>query len=489
MQAQPTTLTQSPSHKWWAMLGVGLGVFMSTLDSSIVNISLPTLVEELDTDFATIQWVVLSYLLVITALTPSVARLGDMLGKKKLYVIGLAIFTLSSLLCGLAPNVELLIAFRALQGTGSVMLTALGVAIITEVFPPSERGRALGIIGAIVSTGVASGPTLGGLLIGLVSWHAVFLVNVPIGIAAIFIVARVVPPSAQTQSGQRFDIIGGLIMMAVLVCYALGMTLAQDRGFNNSLIMGLLASAIVGLAIFVIVERRIPQPTVDLRLFRNTLLSINLLMTFLVFLMMAGQFVLPFFLELVKGYPTEQTGLLVAVVPVSMGLIAPISGTLSDRFGSRAISLIGLLVIAGACLLISTLNADISPWGYLTRLAPLGVGFGLFQSPNNSAVMGAAPRDKLGVVSGLLSLARTLGQSTGLPLMGVLFTTQVMSRGNLLAGMDVTAAPPSDLVFGVQSTFRIAALFILVATALAAFALWLDARQHKPAIEKVPSAD
>jgi EmrB/QacA subfamily drug resistance transporter len=471
------------------MLGIGLGVFMSTLDSSIVNISLPTLVEELDTDFATVQWIVLSYLLVITALTPSVARLGDMLGKKKLYVIGLAIFTFSSLLCGLAPNVGLLIAFRALQGTGSVMLTALGVAIITEVFPPSERGRALGIIGAVVSTGVASGPTLGGLLIGLVSWHAVFLVNVPIGIAAIFIVTRVVPPSIQTQSNQRFDVMGGLTMMVVLVCYALAMTLAQDMGFNNSLIIGLLVSAVAGLTIFVLIERRIQHPTVDLRLFRNTLLSINLLMTFLVFLMMAGQFILPFFLELVKGYPTEQVGLLIAVVPVSMGLVAPISGALSDRFGSRAISLIGLLVIAGACLLISTLNANISPLGYLARLAPLGIGFGLFQSPNNSAVMGAAPRDKLGVVSGLLSLARTLGQSTGLPLMGVVFTTQVVSRGNLLAGMDVTTAPPADLVYGVQNTFRIAALFILMATALAAFALWLDSRQHNPAIEKAPSAD
>ena len=242
MQTQSVTLAQSSPRKWWAMLGVGLGVFMSTLDSSIVNISLPTLVEKLNTDFATIQWVVLSYLLVITALTPSVARLGDMLGKKKLYVIGLIIFTFSSLLCGLAPNVGLLIAFRALQGTGSVMLTALGVAIITEVFPPSERGRALGIIGAVVSTGVATGPTLGGLLIGLVSWHAVFLVNVPVGIAAIFIVTRVVPPSTLEPSKQRFDLIGGLIMMVVLICYALGMTLAQDMGFNNSLIIGLLAA-------------------------------------------------------------------------------------------------------------------------------------------------------------------------------------------------------------------------------------------------------
>ena len=247
------------SRKWWALLGIGMGMLMSTLDASIVNVSLPTLVRALNTDFATVQWVVLSYLLVITTLMLSVARLGDMLGKKKLYNIGLVIFTIGSLLCGLAPTVGWLIAFRAVQGVGAVMLTALGTAIITEVFPPEERGRALGIGGGIVAVGIALGPTVGGLLIGTIGWRSVFLVNVPIGILAAFIVHRVIPTLARDEAAKRFDIVGAAIMFVTVGSYALGMTLGQDMGFSTPLVLGLLATAVVGLLLFVLVERAGPD--------------------------------------------------------------------------------------------------------------------------------------------------------------------------------------------------------------------------------------
>src|ERR671933_1238121 len=193
----------SPQAKWWAMLGIGLGVLMFTLDTSIVNIALPTLVKQLNTSFATIQWVVLSYLLIVTALVLGAARLGDMLGKKRLYLIGLIIFTISSLLCGLAPDVGWLIGFRALQGLGAVFISALGAAIITEVFPDSERGRALGIIGAVVSLGVALGPTVGGLLIGIAGWRTIFWVNLPICIFATLIILRFVPSSVGCGTKQH----------------------------------------------------------------------------------------------------------------------------------------------------------------------------------------------------------------------------------------------------------------------------------------------
>ncbi|MCZ7543640.1 MAG: MFS transporter [Anaerolineae bacterium] len=184
---------------------------------------------------------------------------------------------------------------------------------------------------------------------------------------------------------------------------------------------------------------------------------------------------------MVKGYSTLQVGMMIAVVPIGMGLTAPISGALSDRFGSRVISLIGLLIVASACVLISTLTADVDVVGYLARTAPLGVGIGFFQSPNNSAIMGAAPRQRLGVASGLLALSRTLGQTTGIPLMGALFAVQVMAAAALPPGADVTAAPPEALVAGVTGVFRTAALFILASTALAAFALWFDRRGRKAA--------
>jgi EmrB/QacA subfamily drug resistance transporter len=469
------------SRKWLAMLGVGLGVFMSTLDAGIVNIALPTLVGQLHTTFSMVQWVVLSYLLVLTSAMLSVARLGDMLGKKPIYMIGVVIFTLGSVLCGMAPGVEWLIAFRALQGVGAVMSTALGTAIITEVFPQSERGRALGIIGGIVSVGIALGPSVGGVLIGLVGWRSIFWVNLPVGMITLYFVQRGVPALRRGAPGQRFDIAGALILFATLGSYALGMTFAQNSGFANPWVGGLLVTAGLGLVALLLVEWRVAQPMIDLRLFRNPLLGLNLLMGFTVFTVTAGMFVMPFFLQLVQGYRTEQMGLLTAVVPVATGLIAPVAGNLSDRFGSRGISLIGLALVIGACLLISTLHAEVAPLGYVLRLAPLGLGLGFFQSPNNSAIMGAAPRERLGLVSGLLSLSRTLGQTTGLPLMGMIFSSQLIAAGGMAAGGDIMVARAAGLVQALQGTFRVAAAGVLVAELLAILAWVLDRRRKKAA--------
>jgi len=455
------------------MLGVGMGVFMATLDASIVNISLPTLVQDLNTDLATITWVILSYVLVLTSMMLGVARLGDMFNKKKLYMNGLGLFSFASLLCGLAPNVYWLIGFRALQGFGAAMTQAIGIAIITEVFPAKERGRALGIIGTTVSIGIAIGPPLGGLLIGLVGWPAIFLVNVPVGVLAIWVVNHFVP-SSEARLGQRFDAAGALILFVTLSSYALGMTAWQQQGIESMLTRGLLVAATAGLILFIFVEARIKQPMIDLRMFRNILFSINLLMGFLVFVVMAGMFIMPFFLELVKGYPVQTVGLIMMANPIAMGLIAPIAGSLSDRFGSRGISLLGLIAFAIGCFTISTLNQNVTALGFILRLIPFGIGSGMFQSPNNSAIMGEAPRERLGVASGLLSLSRTLGQTTGLPLMGALFTSLVLSFSGLSTGLDITSAAPANLVAGINGTYRVAALIIMTSIILATIALWLD---------------
>lgn len=461
-----------PQSKWLAMLGIGLGVLMFTIDISAVNIVLPTLVKTLHTSFATIQWVVLSYLLIITALVLGAARLGDIFGKKQLYLWGLILFTISSLLCGLAPGVDWLIGFRALQGLGAVFISALGAAIITEVFPNSERGRALGIIGAIVSLGIALGPTVGGLLIGIGGWRTIFFVNVPIGIIASFIIVRFVPSSVGSGEKQRFDWLGTLLMIVTLICFALGMTEGQNRGFGSGTTLTLLGVAAISLVFFLVIEARIQQPMLDLRIFRNLQFSLSLLMGLLVYIVVTGViFILPFFLELVKHYSTQQVGLLLAVSPVLGGTIAPISGSLSDRFGSRIISLIGLVLMLGGCLLLGTLDAQLTELGYILRVAPFGLGLGMFQSPNNSAIMGGVTREKLGIASGLLSLTRTLGQTTGLPLLGALFATLTLSSAHLTQHTNVTAASAEALVYGVQGTFRFAAL-LLGADAVLTAVVW-----------------
>jgi MFS family permease len=228
---------------------------------------------------------------------------------------------------------------------------------------------------------------------------------------------------------------------------------------------------------FILVEKRVKQPMIEPELFRNILFTLNLMMGFLVFISIAGVIIFPFFLELVKGYRTEQMGLLMMTVPISMGLFAPIAGAMSDRFGPRGISLIGLMVVVGGCLSISTLHKEMSAVGYILRMVPLGMGLGIFQSPNNSAIMGAVPRERLGVASGLLALSRTLGQSTGVPLMGALFVILVFRYGHMTPGGSLNDAPAEALVAGVTGTYRIAALIILGSTILAGVALWIEKRR------------
>jgi EmrB/QacA subfamily drug resistance transporter len=464
--------------KWGATLAIGLGVFMGALDMSIINISLPTLLEELNTRFATIQWVFIGYNLVLTSAMLGAARMGDMYGKNRLYNWGLFFFTLSSLLCGFSPDVGWLIAFRILQGFGAVMMYALGNAIIVEIFPPQERGRALGIVGSVASIGISLGPAVGGLIIGMVGWRWIFLVKVPLGIIALFAALKFLPMIPPRQANQRFDVIGALVIFITLGCFALGMTFAQDRGLGKRLVLALLLVSAAGAISFLKIEKKVTDPMVDLTLFQNIPFSLNLMMGLFSFITLGGVFIIPFFLQLVKHYTPQQIGLIMMVTPVSVALFSLVSGLLSDRFGTRGLSMAGLFIMASGCLSISTLNVEVGVVGYLIRMAPLGLGLGIFQSPNNSAIMGEAPPERLGVASGLLSLTRSLGQTTGMPIMGAIFTASLMASANMTIFSSITDAPPHALVSGLTATYRIGGIFILVFTMLSMLALWMNKRHR-----------
>lgn len=465
--AQSNTL-----RKWWVMLGIGISVLMYTFDTNIVNIALPTLLKTFNTNFATIQWVVLSYLLVISTLVLSVARLGDIFVKKYLYLGGLIIFTFSSLLCGLAANVFWLIGFRALQGLGAVFISALGAAIIVENFPSSERGRGLGIISAVVLLGTALGPVVGGIIVEFFSWRTLFLINVPIGILTTFIVAKNIPNTAEKPVKQSFDGLGAMFMSVTLISFALAMTYGQNQGFDSKTTLILFAVATVGLICFLYIETHIKQPMIDLHIFKNLQFSLGLVTALLVCMIISSVILItPFFLELVLHYSTEQVGLLLAVLPVLGGLISPISGALSDRFQPHVVSLMGLLMIMLGCLLVTTFNAQMTELDYIIRIVPFSLGIGLFQSPNNSAVLGSISPQKLGIASGLLSLTRTLGQSIGLPLMSALFVNLSLISAQLNPSVNITDLPVEAIVFGMQGTFRVAAL-IMFASALLMASFW-----------------
>ena len=466
--------TASNYGKWWVMAVIGTGILMGALDMSIVNVSLPTLVGQLNTEFGTIQWVILGYVLVITSMVMTAARLADMIQKKKLYIVGLIVFTISSLLCGFSPNVGFLIFSRVLQGLGAVIMQAVGIAIIVEVFPPKERGRAMGIIGSVISVGISIGPAIGGIIIGEVGWRWIFFVNAPIGLIALFIGLKALPSTAPLQPNQRFDMPGAAILLIALVCFSLGMTMGQNHGFGTGVVRVLLVIFVFGVMFFLFVEKKGTHPMVDLTLFKDPRFCLNLLLCFLSFIILGGIFIMPFFLELVKHYPITQIGLLMMATPAFMGIVAPFSGMLSDRFGTRGISIAGLFVITAACFGISTMHADVTVYGYLLRMMPLGIGMGMFQSPNNSAIMGAVPPKRVGVASGLMSLARSLGHITGLPLMGSIFVTIILSVTNQTVLTDIRQVPIDALVAGFTGTYRIAAIIIFIAALLSILGIWFD---------------
>jgi EmrB/QacA subfamily drug resistance transporter len=466
-------------NKWAIMAAVSMGIFLATIDGSIVNVALPTLETELHTTFSLVQWVVVGYLLVITTMVLTIGRWADMVGKKKIYTAGFIIFTLGSLACGLAPNIYFLIGARILQSIGGSMEMALGTAITTENFPPSERGKALGISGLMVSLGIIAGPTIGGIILGSLSWHWIFFVNLPIGLIGIFMVIRFVP-NVVPGIRQKFDFLGAIVLLICLSSLTIGLTIGELEGFNSILVYGLLISFVLFLAGFIYVESRVDQPMIDLGLFSNRFFTINLVTGFLTFMASAATTLLmPYYLENARGYSPETTGLMMAVVPLALGIVAPISGSLSDRVGARPLTLLGLSILLFGYICVSTLTVHTTTLGYALRFLPVGLGAGIFQSPNNSEIMSSAPRERLGVASGLLSLSRTLGQTTGISILGALWTSQVVAHMGGVVIRDATVAPPAIQVAALQNTTHAIILGIAFALGLSAWAFGMKIKQNR----------
>ncbi len=407
------------------MITVGLGTFMATLDASIVNVSLPTIMNSLHTHLATVEWVVSIYLLVVTGLLLSLGRLADLIGRKPVYIAGFVVFTIGSLLCGLSRSIFWLIAFRGLQAFGAAMIMANGPAIVTHAFPGSERGKAMGTVGMIVASGLTVGPALGGLLIGRWGWPVIFFINLPIGIIGVWS-AQVILQREERNGGEVFDIPGAALLLVSLLSLTLGLSQGPELGWKSPLILGLFASFVVSLVAFIIRERSFAHPVVDLGLFRNQLFAaasvsafINYVSTF------AVTFLMPFYLAQVLRYSPEKMGLTLTAVPITIAVVAPISGSLSDRIGSRALGSIGLGIASIGLLMCGLLGAAPTHLSVLTALAVMGFGSAVFQSPNSSAIMGSVSKNRLGVASGMIATMRNLGMITGVALTGAIYTSRL----------------------------------------------------------------
>lgn len=437
-------------RKWLVLLAIGVGTFMSALDGSVVNTVLPVVRDTFGSDVAAVEWVVTIYLLVVSGLLLSFGRLGDMRGHKVVYVSGFAVFVLSSALCGLAPSVAALVAFRAVQALGAAMLFANSPAILTKSFPAAQRGQALGLQATMTYLGLTVGPSLGGWLTVQFGWRAVFYINVPVGALALLMSMRFIPRDAAAEHAERFDLAGAATFMAGLVALLLGLNQGHAWGWTSAPILALLAGAVLLLGAFLLIERRVPSPMLDLGLFEHRLFSAATASAVLNYICLYSvTFVLPFYLIQGRSLNPAQAGLILTAQPLVMAIAAPVSGTLSDRIGSRALSTVGMGVLALGLVLLSRLGPDSALSSVTLGLAVVGLGVGMFASPNTSALMGAAPKHRQGIAAGVLATARNAGMVLGVGLAGAVVTT-MLARGQ--AGGSTTA-----LFDGVSAAFLVAA--------------------------------
>jgi EmrB/QacA subfamily drug resistance transporter len=432
---------------------VAVGVFMATLDSSIVNISLPTIARYFNVPLnGAIEWVIIAYLVATAAILLTAGRLADMIGRKSVWLAGLLLFTSGSALCGAAPSLGFLIASRAFQGLGGALLMAVSPALLVNAFPPQERGRALGLNAVTVALGVSVGPTLGGLITASLSWRWIFYVNVPIGIIGIIATLRVLKERSRRNPG-RFDPLGALLLAVGLAALTAGLSFGQEIGWSSPLLIGLLVVGVVALALLPIVEKRVSNPIIDFAMFRDRVFfsaNISLILSFLA--MFAVSFMLPFYLEELRGFSTETAGLLLTPFPIVLAVIAPISGSLADRFGSRWLAAGGLAIACLGLFFISQLNEHSSIFDIVWRLVFTGAGQAIFQSPNNSALLGAAPKSQQGSASGFLATGRTMGQSLSVALAGAIFAGLGGASAGLTLAANRTNLDPVQLA-ALQHTF------------------------------------
>ena len=445
-------------RKWWVLVSIGVGTFMSAANGSVVNAILPVLARDLGTSVAGIEWVSVVYLLVISALLLGVGRLGDLYGHKRLYLAGYLLFVAGALACALSGSAGMLAATRALQGVGAAMLFANSPAILTREFPASQRGRALGAQATFTYLGLTAGPSLGGWMVNAYGWPSVFHVNLPIGALGIALALRSIEDDRPARGGERFDFGGAALFTAGLTALLLALNLGHAWGWGSPRIIVLFAGAVSLLAAFVAVEGRSAAPMLDLTLFRSRIFGASSAGALLNYVCVSAIiFVMPFLLIQGRGLNAAQAGLVLTAQPLVMAVVAPVAGALSDRMGSRPLAAAGMLILALAIASLALLAPTSAPSALAGALALAGLGLGLFTSPNNSALMGSAPPHRQGIAAAVLATSRNVGMVLGVGLAGAVFTTILAHRG--AAAVFEAASVSLWVTAGVAFTGMLVALF------------------------------
>ena len=462
----------APSVRW-VLASLSLSVLLSSLGTSIANVALPNLAQAFNASFQAVQWIALAYLLAITTLIVSVGRLGDMTGRRRLLLAGIALFTGASALCGVAPTLWLLIAARALQGFGAAIMMALTMAFVGETVPKEKTGSAIGLLGTMSAIGTALGPSLGGILIATLGWRAIFFINLPLGVLALHLAHRYLPgDQGEPKAGRTgFDYWGTILLALALTAYALAMTMGHGRFSLLNVVLLLLAAC--GIGFFMRTEAKAKSPLIRLAAFHDQALSASLATSMLVStVMMATLVVGPFYLTRTLGLDAALVGLVMTIGPLVAALTAVPAGRMADRFGVQRMTTGGLIGMTAACIVLSLLPTMSGIPGYIAPLVVLTSSYALFQTANNTAVMMNIRSDQRGTISGMLNLSRNLGLITGASVMGAVFAFAS-------AATDITTAHPESVAIGMRITFAVAAALLIVALVIATRAYRQAQRSRK----------
>jgi EmrB/QacA subfamily drug resistance transporter len=457
---------QRPNYKWLVAAIVGSGVFMSTLSQGSLNVAMPTIAREFGVDLTTVQWLSLGYGLGMTSLLLSMARLADIVGRRRMYLIGYTIFGAGAVLCSVMPDVYMIIGARVFQSVGAAMLQSTGAALLVAAFPASQRGRAMGIIGSFVSTGILMGPVVGGLLTEVAGWRANFLVGVPVAVFGLVVGGRVLR-EARGARGESFDYLGGVLLALWIAPLIFLLNQGQRAGWDSPRVVASTVLFAVAAALFFYVQRRRVQPIVDLAIFKVREFSLAVGIALVTSMARAGSTLLtPFLLQLLLGIPVGQVGFMMALVPLGGVLLAFVGGAAADRWGPRLPSTLGLLFMAAGIGSLGFVESTTSLVNVGARLLVVGVGQGLFISPNSSAIMGALPRSKLAVAGGFQAWSRTFGVSVGQATWGAIFAVVVIAASGAPVALE---AEVEFLERGFRAVYLSAAGMMLLAAVLSSF--------------------
>ncbi|WP_297522744.1 MFS transporter [uncultured Clostridium sp.] len=450
------------NKRWFILFSVGIVTFMSTLDASIVNVALPVISKDLSVSMSTVQWTVTTYLIVISGLLLTFGRLGDLKGKTNVFRVGIIIFTIGSLLCGISNSITMLIISRAVQGLGAACTMANSQGIVTSVFPGNERGKALGVIGLLVALGTMVGPAVGGIISDF-KWEYIFLINIPIGIIASILSFKLLPNiHVPVKEGSKLDFIGTILFILTIVPLIISITEGSIYGFTDTKVLIGFAIAFVAFILFIISQKKLASPLLDFSILKNHQFSKGILSSLIAFTTISSySILLPFYYESVRGISPIYSGFLMIVFPIALTITGPLSGSLSDKIRKEILPLIGFIVSAIGFALMATISATTPLYLIIIYLLIMGAGSGLFQSPMNSIVMSAVDKTKLGVAGSLNALVRNLGM-----IIGITFGTSLLYKlmSNKL-GFTVTGfvpGHPSIFVSSMNIVFIIAAVLCII---------------------------